>query len=103
MAQFDIYRNDGHDRKTFPYVMAVQSDLFEDTRSIIVIPLIAPENVDRVHPRFQPRITLAGETWACVTQLMTAVPRAPLGAPVGNAASYRADILAAIDLLFTGI
>lgn len=64
MAQFDIYRNDGHDRKTFPYVMAMQSDVFEDTRSIIVIPLTAPENVDRVHPR----ITLAGETWACVTQ-----------------------------------
>ncbi|MFZ5580056.1 MAG: CcdB family protein [Pseudomonadota bacterium] len=103
MAQFDVYRNDGHDRKAFPYVMAVQSDLFEDARSVVVIPLTAPDNVGKVHPRFQPRITLEGESLACVTQLVTAVPRTSLGAPVGNATSHRTDILAAIDLLFTGI
>jgi toxin CcdB len=103
VAQFDIYRNDGHDRASFPYVMSVQSDLFSDMRSVVVIPLTAPGHVERVHPRFQPRIRLAGEPWACVTQLMTAVPRASLGVSVGNAESHRADILAAIDLLFTGI
>ena len=103
MAQFDVYLNGGRDRKSFPYVMAVQSDLFDETRSIVVIPLTAPANVDKVRPRFQPRITLAGEEWACVTQLLAAIPRATLGARVGNAASYRHNIIAAIDLLFTGI
>jgi toxin CcdB len=103
MAQFDIYCNDGRDHKSFPYVMAVQCDLFDEMRSIVVIPLTAPANVQKVHPRFQPRIIHAGESWACATQLMAAIPRAPLGAPVGNAAAFRAEILAAIDLLFTGI
>ncbi|MEW5838490.1 MAG: CcdB family protein [Pseudomonadota bacterium] len=103
MAQFDIYLNSGRDRKSFPYVMAVQSDLFDATRSVVVIPLTSPANVEKIHPRFQPRITLAGEEWACVTQLLAAIPRAALGARVGSAANDRHDIIAAIDLLFTGI
>ena len=39
MAQFDVYRNSGKHRDTIPYVVAVQSKLFEDYRRRVVVPL----------------------------------------------------------------
>lgn len=39
MAQFDVHRNTGKQREAIPYVVVVQSSLFDRYRRRVVIPL----------------------------------------------------------------
>jgi toxin CcdB len=50
-----------------------------------------------------PRISVGGVEYILLTQLLAAIPVATLGPPVGSASSQREAIVAALDLLFTGI
>lgn len=40
VAQFDVYRNIGKLRDAIPYVVVVQSALFDDYRRRVVVPLV---------------------------------------------------------------
>jgi toxin CcdB len=40
MAQFDVHRNCGSNRERIPYVVVVQSALFDDYRRRVVVPLV---------------------------------------------------------------
>lgn len=40
MAQFDVHRNMGRQREAIPYVVAVQSSLFDKYRRRVVVPLV---------------------------------------------------------------
>jgi toxin CcdB len=50
-----------------------------------------------------PRIAVGGVDYILLTHLLAAIPVAALGNPVGSASSQRDAIVAALDLLFTGI
>ena len=45
MAQFDVHRNTGKQREAIPYVIIVQSSLFDSYRRRVVIPLVRRSNL----------------------------------------------------------
>ena len=53
--------------------------------------------------RLMPEVTVEGEKLLLLTPQMAGVARRELGEPVGSLAHLRLDIIAAIDLLITGI
>jgi toxin CcdB len=46
MAQFDVHRNTGKQREAIPYVVIVQSSLFDSYRRRVVIPLVRRSHLD---------------------------------------------------------
>ena len=45
MAQFDVHRNTGKQKDAIPYVVIVQSSLFDGYRRRVVIPLVRRSNL----------------------------------------------------------
>lgn len=46
MAQFDVHRNSGRQREAIPYVLIVQSSLFDGYRRRVVVPLVRRSQLD---------------------------------------------------------
>lgn len=46
MAQFDVHRNAGKQREVIPYIVVVQSSLFDSYRRRVVIPLVRRSHLD---------------------------------------------------------
>jgi toxin CcdB len=53
--------------------------------------------------RLNPTASLDGTEYVLVFQELAAIPVSSLGEPVSSLASRRTDLIAAVDLLFTGI
>ena len=47
MAQFDVHRNVGKQREAIPFVVVVQSSLFDTYRRRVVVPLVRRRTFDR--------------------------------------------------------
>jgi toxin CcdB len=46
MPQFDVHRNTGKQREVIPYVVVVQSSLFDSYRRRVVVPLVRRSHLD---------------------------------------------------------
>ena len=46
MAQYDVHRNSGRQREAIPYVLTVQSSLFDGYRRQVVVPLVRRSEID---------------------------------------------------------
>jgi hypothetical protein len=61
MAQFDVHRNRGANRDTIPYVVVVQSAIFDGYKRRVVVPLVKKSYLDKVTlPRFNPTFIIEG-------------------------------------------
>ncbi|MBK9035907.1 MAG: CcdB family protein [Myxococcales bacterium] len=101
MAQFDLLRNPR--RGAYPLLVDLQADLLARLETRTVAPLITVKRYGaRPITRLNPVVTVDGAAYVVVVQELAAVPRSGLGAVVGTLASRRADLVAALDLLFTG-
>lgn len=47
MAQFDVHRNVGKQREAIPFVVVIQSSLFDAYRRRVVVPLVRRSNLER--------------------------------------------------------
>ena len=98
MARFDIYKNNDGDG----WLLDVQSDLLSDLNTRIAIPLLpqgkGPEAAQRLNPTFK----IEGTDSVMLTQFLAAVPANELKQPVGSLYPYADEVLAALDMLFTG-
>jgi toxin CcdB len=102
MAQFDVHRNLGPSRDSIPFVVIVQSSVFDDYRRRVVVPLARRSYLGEVsHPRFNP--TFAVERIAVVLHPLEIVSVAgdKLGKRVGSLAQDSDRIIAALDELLT--
>ena len=101
MAQFDVYRNPR--AGGYPFVVDVQSDVFAKIESCVVVPL-APRSPygGPLITRARPMVEINGDQYTLVVPLLAAVARSLLRKPVGSLLGQRADVIAALDLLFTG-
>jgi len=55
MAQFDVYRNTGRQREAVPFIVAVQSSLYDDYGRRVVIPLVKASALGIIaNPRLNP-------------------------------------------------
>jgi len=104
MAHLDIYRNpDPVSAELLPFVVDAQSDLLADLPTRMVIPLARPEAIEAMPIlRLNPSVSVDGLSLVVLTQDMAPVPCRMLKTPVGSLTPKRDEILAALDLLFTG-
>jgi toxin CcdB len=102
MAQFDLYRNPR--RGMFPILLDVQSDLLSQLATRVVVPLMTTKRYGaRPITRLNPTVTLGKSEYVLVFQELAAVPGSALRERVGTLATRRTELVAALDLLFTGI
>ncbi len=103
MAQFEVYRNGrAATRDATPYLIDLQSDLLRDLATRVVAPMMRADILTparRVHPAF----TIEGVTVVLATERLAAIDRRELRERVTSLEDARYDIIAAIDLLVTGI
>ncbi|MGB7542900.1 MAG: CcdB family protein [Burkholderiales bacterium] len=105
MAQFDIYRNaNPATRARIPYLFDVQSDLLDTLATRVVVPLCKPEVLKgKLAERLNPVFEVEGRKMAMLTPELAGVSRKALGEPIANLANQRHSIIAALDLVITGI
>jgi toxin CcdB len=105
MAQFDVHANpDPGSRARMPYLVDVQSDLLGDLASRVVVPLVrADDSVLRPLARLTPVFELEGREFVFVTPELAGVSRPVLGRKVASLASRRREIVAAFDMLISGV
>jgi toxin CcdB len=98
MAQFDVHRNAGRHRDTIPYVVVVQSALFDDYRRRVVVPLVKASIVGKIaNPRFNPTFKIGATKVVLHPLEIVSVAADTLGKPIGSLAADSDRITTALD------
>jgi toxin CcdB len=105
MAQFDVYRNaNPESRNSFPLLVDLQSDLLSDLVTRVVAPLTAvPPGKSPLLGALTPELKVKGKRYSLLTPQLAGISSRTLGPRVANLAAHRDTIVAALDLLITGI
>lgn len=105
MPQFDVYRNaNPATRARVPYLLDVQSDLLDPLATRVVVPLCKPDVLKgKLAERLNPLFEVEGRKMAMLTPELAGVSTRILGERIGSLAQERPSIIAALDLLITGI
>lgn len=102
MAQFDVHRNPGQQRDSIPYVVLVQSAIFDGYQRRVVIPLVRKSHIGAVqHAGFNPSFSIKGESLILHPLEIVSVPAKQLGKPIASLADHADRIIAALDTLIT--
>ncbi len=105
MAQFGVHRNPNPQTKALmPYLLDVQSDLLSDLGTRVVVPLCpAPAMRGKLIKTLMPVLKIDNKSYAMLTPQLAGIKSKRIGPAVANASAYRNEIIAALDLLLTGI
>jgi toxin CcdB len=104
MNQFDIVTNPfPRSRDRQPLLVNLQSDLLVRTLDTVVVAPLEPATGGTFADRLNPQVAVEGKAYVVMAQEMVTVRKSVLGQPRGSVASERDKIIAALDLLFTGI
>lgn len=106
MRQFGVYRNrNAHTRALYPLLLNVQSDLIEETGTRVVVPMVPVQRGKRppAISSLAPVVDINGKAHVLVVPLLAAAEVADLGAHETDLSNDRSIILAALDLLISGI
>lgn len=106
MPQFAVHRNRNAATKArFPFLLDVQSDLLEDLGTRVVIPLTSASAATKrgAMQTLTPLCTVEGKPYVLMTPQLAGIATNELGPPVADLSDDRQTIIAALDLLFTGI
>ncbi|MFZ5442023.1 MAG: CcdB family protein [Myxococcota bacterium] len=101
--QFDVFKNP-RDKVRFPYLLLVQHDVLSTLPVRVVVPL-TPQAAygDRPIARLNPVFRVEGVPVVMLTQLLGAIAPGSLGRRVATLDSKRSEIIAALDIVFSGI
>lgn len=104
MAQFDVYINPNPDtRKLIPYLLDVQTDLLDTLATRVVVPLILVEEMGQAAKQLNPQFKIKGTSVIMSTAELAGIASRSLGDKVTSLKNKRDEIIAALDLLITGI
>lgn len=101
MAQFDVHRNAS--KKTFaefPYLLEIQSNLFEDSSRVVVIPLVLVSAVTDKDSTLNPEFEIEDTCVSLFPLDISSMNNNLLGETVVSLRSEGDRIVAALDLLF---
>jgi toxin CcdB len=98
MAQFDVHRI-----ASGALVVDCQSDSLRYLATRVVAPLMRRVDVPAPTTRLHPVFEFEGETFLLATHLLTAMPTRDLGRPVASLDAERYAIVAALDMVITGV
>jgi toxin CcdB len=102
MAQFDVHRNPGRYRDTIPFVVIVQSSLYDDYRRRVVVPLVDKSSIGRVtNPRLNPTFRIKGRSVVLHPLETVSVANESLGEFVESLDEEGDAIIAALDEMLT--
>lgn len=103
--QFDVYKNrNASSSKRFPLLLDVQAELLEDLDTRVVVPLAARDDfAEKILTGLTPALKFKGKHFVAVTPHIAGIARRDLGESVGNLGHSRQELIAALDLLFTGV
>ena len=98
MTQFTVYRNpDGAG-----YLLNVQADVNDHFATRVVVPLFPLDDIPEFAKTLNPLFEVEGKPMVMMTQGLAAVPFQLLKQSVVSLEGKRAEIVAALDLLFQG-
>jgi toxin CcdB len=104
MAQFDVYLNpNAATRKHIPYLLDVQADLLDTLATRVVVPLILADEMGLAAKHLNPQFKIKGAAVVMSTAELAGIPNRSLGGKVASLKNKRDEIIAALDILFTGI
>ena len=104
MAQFDVYINPNPaTREIIPYLLDVQTDLLDSLATRVVVPLVVAEQVEKAAKQLNPQFQINSIAVTMSTPELAGVDNRSLGEKVASLKAKRDEIIAALDLLFTGI
>lgn len=105
MAQFDVHRNTGKQREVIPYVVVVQSSLFDSYRRRVVVPLVRRSKLGSsttvVELPLNPVFTIERTEVVLHPLEIVSIATEQLGKKVGTLAKDGNRIVGALDELFT--
>jgi toxin CcdB len=105
MAQFDVHRNLGKLKVAIPFVVIVQSSLFDDYRRRLVVPLVCRSGMPRgavpAKSRLNPRFRIQGIEVIAHPLEMASVPIDALGEKVTSLAQQGQALTDALGEVFT--
>jgi toxin CcdB len=105
MPQSTVYKNKNpQTQAAVPFLLDIQNDLLSSLETRVVAPL-HPATVlkGKTMITLTPLLVIEGEPYVMLTPQLAGIPKSELGAPVTEVQQHRAEIIAAIDLLVTGI
>lgn len=105
MAQFRVYQNPNPaSRKTYPYLLDIQSNLLDELRTTVVVPLCPASVAGKAAiTKLCPILDIDGTSFVAMTQLLAGIDRKSLGQEVCDLEHYRSDLIAALDFVISGI
>ena len=102
MAQFDVHRNSGKNRDAIPFVVLVQSALFDSYRRRVVVPLVRKSSLATISDaRFNPTFNIESIEVVLHPLEIVSVPNEQLGEFVESLAHEGNRIMDALDELLT--
>jgi toxin CcdB len=105
MAQFIAYQNPNKaTKKTYPYLLDIQSNLLDDLRTTVVIPLCPMSLTDKATiTKLCPILAIEGKDYMALTQQIAGIDRKFLGKEICDVSARRSEIIAAVDFIISGI
>jgi mRNA-degrading endonuclease toxin of MazEF toxin-antitoxin module len=101
--QFDIVENlNPIGRSRYPYLVVLQHDRVSSIGTVVVAPL-TESSLALAGTRLHPVIEVGGRSYVVLTEELAAIRSGMLGRVVASAETGRYAIVAALDLLLTGI
>jgi toxin CcdB len=105
MAQYDVHRNTGKQKDAIPYVVIVQSSLFDSYRRRVVVPLVRRSNLATSAPfadiPLNPCFLIEGIEVILHPLEIVSISNEQLGDKVTSLAEEGDRITAALDELLT--
>jgi len=105
MAQLKAYENQNPaTKKTYPYLLDIQSNLLDELRTTVVIPL-CPTNLagKAAITKLCPILEIDGVNYIALTQQIAGIDRKSLGKEICDLSKFRSEIITALDFVISGI
>jgi toxin CcdB len=96
-----VHRNLGTTRAEFPYLVVLQSSLFQESRRRVVIPLTRAISRLPQAERLNPVFEIEGGSFALMTLAILSLPKDRLGPLVTNLTSESDAVIAAVDWMMS--
>lgn len=105
MPQFSVYKNKNPATKArVPYLLDIQSNLLGELETRVVVPLYSASAMKgKALTVLTPRFEIEGREYVAMTPQLAGISRKELGSEVAELTAHRANIMAALDFLVTGI
>jgi toxin CcdB len=104
VAQFDVYLNPSESAgKGIPFVVVLQSDLLDALATRLVMPLATLEFADKVPEKLCPLVTVSGQKLRALAHYAAPLPARSLRQMVGNLSPQSHLLIAAMDVVMSGV